>query len=66
VIAAVFGAQAADALKTGRRRPKKAERKVNQTLRLDPDVLDAYKQEGAGWQSRMNQVLRDHMPGGHK
>jgi uncharacterized protein (DUF4415 family) len=35
---------------------------VNQTLRLDPDVLDAYRRQGPGWQAQMNAVLRQHMP----
>ncbi len=42
-------------------RPPKADKKINQTLRLDADVLDAYRQAGKGWQTRINQVLRDHM-----
>src|ERR1700759_3140013 len=49
-------------MRRSRGRPQKADRKVNQTLRLDPDVLNAYRQEGSGWQARMNQVLREHMP----
>ena len=49
-------------LRRGRGRPPKEDRKVNQTLRIDPDVLDAYRQQGKGWQTRINQVLRDHMP----
>jgi uncharacterized protein (DUF4415 family) len=28
------------------------------TLRLDPDVIDAFRAGGAGWQSRMNSALR--------
>jgi uncharacterized protein (DUF4415 family) len=35
---------------------------VNQTLRLDQDVLDAYRQAGRGWQTHMNEVLRRNMP----
>ncbi len=62
VIAEVFGQEAADALRRGRGRPQKADRKVNQTLRLDPDVLEAYRLQGAGWQTRINAVLREHMP----
>jgi uncharacterized protein (DUF4415 family) len=49
-----------------RRRPgrrAKADRKVNQTLRLDADVVEAYRQSGPGWQALMNQMLREHMPG---
>jgi uncharacterized protein (DUF4415 family) len=49
-------------MRRSRGRPKKADRKVNQTLRLDPDVLEAFRQEGSGWQARINEVLRQHMP----
>jgi uncharacterized protein (DUF4415 family) len=62
VIAEVFGPEAAEMLRRGRGRPAKAEKKVNQTLRLDADVLDAYRRSGPGWQALMNQVLREHMP----
>lgn len=49
-------------LRRGRGRPPKEGRKVNTTLRIDPDVLDAYRQEGKGWQTRINEVLRRNMP----
>jgi uncharacterized protein (DUF4415 family) len=49
-------------MRRSRGRPKKADRKVNQTLRLDPDVLEAFRQEGSGWQTRINEVLRQYMP----
>jgi uncharacterized protein (DUF4415 family) len=49
-------------LHRGRGRPAKQNRKVNQTLRLDPDVLEAYRREGPGGQALMNEVLRQHMP----
>ncbi len=62
IIAEVFGNDAAETVKRGRGRPPKADRKVNQTLRLDPDVLEAYRVEGSGWQARINEVLREHMP----
>ncbi len=39
MVADAFGPLAADALRRGRGRPEKPDRKVNQTLRLDPDVL---------------------------
>lgn len=61
-ISEAFGSHVAEGLKRGRGRPSKLDRKVNQTLRLDQDVLEAYKKEGSGWQARMNQVLREHMP----
>jgi uncharacterized protein (DUF4415 family) len=28
------------------------------TLRLDPDVIDAFRKGGPGWQSRINAALR--------
>jgi len=49
-------------MRRSRGRPPKADRKVNQTLRLDPDVLEAFRQEGSGWQARINEVLRKYMP----
>ena len=62
VTAATVPAAQADKFRRGRGRPVKPVKKVNQTLRLDPDVLDAFRQAGAGWQSRINQILRDNMP----
>jgi len=44
----------------------KSARKADQTLRLDPDVVEAFRQEGSGWQARINEVLRAHMPGREK
>src|ERR1700722_15653196 len=66
VLAEVFGPTAADSIRRGRGRPAKVDKKVNQTLRLDADVLDAYREEGSGWQTRINQILREHMPEPHK
>ena len=62
VLAELFGPAAAESIRRGRGRPAKVDKKVNQTLRLDADVLDAYRQQGSGWQTRINQVLREHMP----
>lgn len=62
VFTEVYGAGAAEAFRRGRGRPAKPDRKVNQTLRLDPDVLAAYRHLGSGWQTRINEVLRANMP----
>ncbi len=62
VIGQVFGGEAAETLRRGRGRPGKTVKKINQTLRLDPDVVEAYRLEGSGWQTRINEVLRAHMP----
>jgi uncharacterized protein (DUF4415 family) len=48
-------------MRRSRGRPPKADKKVNQTLRLDPDVLEAFRREGSGWQARINEVLREHI-----
>jgi uncharacterized protein (DUF4415 family) len=62
VFTELFGPEAAESVKRGRGRPVKADKKVNQTLRLDVEVLDAYRRSGPGWQTLMNQILREHMP----
>ena len=53
--------EAADALlkpkKTGR--PLGSGTKRSTTVRFDTDVLDAFKATGRGWQTRMNNALRD-------
>ena len=49
-------------MRRNRGRPPKADKKVNQTLRLDADVVEAYRQEGRGWQARINEILRENMP----
>lgn len=41
-----------------RGRPKLAQTKKEIKLRIDPDIVDAYKALGAGWQTRMNDALR--------
>jgi uncharacterized protein (DUF4415 family) len=61
LVGEVFGAEAARAVSQRRGRPRKASPKVNQTLRLDADVLEAYRRQGRGWQTRINAVLRAYM-----
>ncbi len=40
-------------------RPKAAITKQTIAIRLDPDVLEAFKATGPGWQTRMNEALRE-------
>ena len=40
-------------------RPKAETPKVPVTMRVDADVLEAIKASGAGWQTRVNELLRD-------
>lgn len=52
-------AQPAEALprrKPGR--PRAEVKKVAVSLKLDPDVVTAYRAQGPGWQTRMNDDLR--------
>ena len=49
---------AADMLKP-RGRPKAAATKAHVNIRLDADVLDAFKATGRGWQTRINNALRE-------
>ena len=46
------------AARVQRGRPKSSAPKISTTLRLDPEVLAAFKSTGPGWQSRMNEALR--------
>jgi uncharacterized protein (DUF4415 family) len=46
-------------LKRGRGRPAGSGNKVQVSLRLDADVLDALRATGSKWQTRANDVLRD-------
>ena len=63
VLAQLIGEKATqELLRRSRGRPPKDDKKVSTTVRLDPDVLEAFQQEGKGWQTRINDVLREHMP----
>lgn len=67
VLPLLIGTKAtSELLSRGKGRPPKEVRKVNQTLRIDPDVLAAYRDPGKGWQTHINQVLRENMPRQHK
>ena len=47
----------------GRRGRPKAERpKVPVTIRLDSEIVEAFKATGQGWQTRMNETLRRAVP----
>lgn len=41
-----------------RGRPKQAKIKKQYTIRLDHDVVDRLRQDGPGWQTRLNDILR--------
>jgi uncharacterized protein (DUF4415 family) len=45
-------------LSNRKRGPQKAPRKVPVSIRLSPDVVSAFRASGAGWQSRVDEILR--------
>jgi uncharacterized protein (DUF4415 family) len=45
-------------VRRGKGRPPSLTPKISQTLRIDSDILAAFKSTGAGWQTRMNEALR--------
>jgi uncharacterized protein (DUF4415 family) len=48
-------------LKALRGRPRLANRKQLVSIRYSPEVLDYFRSSGAGWQSRMDAVLRQYV-----
>lgn len=50
--------EAQGTLSKPRGRPKLDRPKESVTVRLDPDVVDALRATGTGWQGRMNETLR--------
>ena len=49
------------ALKRPRGRPKAESTKVFTAIRLDADLLNAFKATGKGWQTRVNSALRQYI-----
>ena len=43
------------------RPPKGTARKVQQSLRLSPEVLSFFRETGDGWQTRIDDVLMEHV-----
>jgi uncharacterized protein (DUF4415 family) len=43
------------------RPPLGSSAKVQQSLRLSPEVLDFFRATGEGWQAKMDQVLLEHV-----
>jgi len=58
----VSAADAADMNRRVRGRPRLQEPKRLVSLRLDSDVVARFRATGPGWQSRINEVLREHLP----
>ena len=48
------------------RGPQRAPTKVQTTIRIDRDLLDHFKRGGRGWQTRINDTLRNAVPSQRK
>ena len=70
MLGSIMGAETAtEMLRPKRGRPALAKPKEHVNIRLDADVLDAFKADGLGWQTRINAALRDWLkthPQAHK
>ncbi|MEY4922509.1 MAG: hypothetical protein RLY17_1226 [Pseudomonadota bacterium] len=60
VFTELFGKEGAEKVIKTRGRPKLANPKEPVKLRIDHDVVDAYRAQGDGWQTKMNEALRDY------
>ena len=60
VLPGLVGAAAAkELLKPKRGRPPAANPKEHLNIRLDADIVEAFRRTGSGWQTRLNNALRD-------
>lgn len=60
VLPELFGDEAATQMLKRRGRPRSASAKIALKLRIDPDIVAAYRAQGSGWQTRINDALRDY------
>lgn len=44
-----------------RGRPKSTVRKEPVTVRLDPEIVEFFRESGRGWQTRMNEALAEYV-----
>lgn len=49
------------ALSSRKRGEQKAPKKVPVSIRLSPEVVKAFRNSGAGWQARVDEILRAHI-----
>lgn len=58
-VAAVAAYWKQASIKRGRGRPAAAVKRPTLNMRIDADVLEAFKATGQGWQTRINAALRE-------
>ena len=49
----------AEHLKRSIKKEKSSLRKISTTVRLDADILEHFRKDGKGWQTRLNTTLRN-------
>jgi len=49
------------ARRPGERGLQKKPKKIQVTLRLSPDILEHFKDSGKGWQTRVDEALREYV-----
>lgn len=60
ILPEIFGEAApAEMLKPKRGRPALAQTKPPVNIRLDPDIVTAFRKSGAGWQTKINDALKE-------
>lgn len=61
--AEVLGAEVVEALRRqpGQRGPQKSPTKERVSIRLSREVVDAFRATGDGWQTRVDEVLLEHV-----
>ncbi|MEW6113329.1 MAG: BrnA antitoxin family protein [Thermodesulfobacteriota bacterium] len=64
VLPEIVGLEGAAQMLRPRGRPKAAMTKTHVNIRLDADVLKAFKTTGPGWQTRINEALREWLKKG--
>ena len=66
VLPKLFGKDAAnELLRPKRGRPFSASPKEHVNIRLDADIVRTFKGTGSGWQTRLNDALRDWLKAHH-
>jgi len=56
---AVRGTGPTDIAHKARGRPRSDQRKLHINIRLSPEVVETFKAEGKGWQTRIDEALKE-------
>ena len=65
VLSQIFPKPVADSLLKQRGRPRKEVTKQAVSIRLSPEVIETFKSSGNGWQTRIDEALKDWLKTHH-